>query len=144
MSIDISKLSFDELTILEKQIKQKKDEMHNSRDAIYKSDAITIDLNNMCRSRFPVSLYPESSRHCSPENEDYTELDFQMYCRLEKALLKICDLTIGNYSIKDDKIKCGGCIVAEHTKEYMALCKELINAMVKYDQLIFENGVKRT
>ena len=142
MSVDISSLSFDELTALEKEIKKKKDELHNNRDAFYKTVAFHGNgINELSHNRFPLELYPDA-KVIHYDDGDAIAFGTDLYFRLEKAVLTICDATIGNYKTKNDKLIFGGAVVAKHPKEYLAMCSDLCDIIKKYDAMIFKNGVE--
>ena len=142
MAVDISALSFDELTLLEKEIKKKKDEMHNNREAFYKTIAFQkLGIYELSHERFPLSLYPDA-KVIHYDDGDFVALGTDLYFRLEKAVLTICDATIGNYKTKNDKLIFGGAVITKHPKEYLSLCADLCEVIKKYDKMIFKNGVE--
>lgn len=130
--VDISKLSYKDLIKLEKQIANQKIQMYADKDIAYKSAVIPRKLSDICEKRFSLEAYPESKVwHC--DDGDRTELSYNMYSRLEKNILNLCDAVTGNYEIKNDKIFFKGSVITEHLKEYAAFAKELVDLIEKYD-----------
>lgn len=141
MAIDLTGLSFEDLTKLEASIKARKNEMHNNKDAFYKAEAFDkTGIYKICEKRFPIEQYPKA-KILHYADRDVVAYSSDLYFRFEKAVLTICDATIGNYLLTaDEKIKFSGAVVTKHPKEYLALCNDICDVIKKYDSKIFDNG----
>ena len=141
MAIDLTGLSFEDLTKLEASIKARKNEMHNNKDAFYKTEVFDkTGIYEICKKRFHIELYP-TAKIMHYDDGDVVAYSSDLYFRYEKAVLAICDATIGNYSLtSDEKLKISGAVVTKHPKEYLALCNDICDVIKKYDEKIFDNG----
>ena len=142
--MDLSNLSYEELTELEKKIKEEKKVKQNDGKVFYKCELLDDRLYDVMKPRFPVEKYGASSDKYS----DISNEAFALPSRIEKSLFALCDLALGNYresasektgQWNNKKIILNGSLVQSNTEEYAKMFNELRDVFMKYAEWYNEN-----
>ena len=136
MTINLNNLSYEELTILEKQIKENKKERMNNDSAFYKLNLHDDCLYDILKRRFPVEDYGV----CKTPNTfpDYSEPVFKIASQTYRSLCTLCDIALENYHAGASnergqrKVLLNGSIVQKNQDEYRAMYNELWTIFLKY------------
>lgn len=134
MNIDLGNLNDMELNELFKSIKQEKEKRHNPLR--YKSGITYLVTKN--ESTF-LKYITELNKHMGDDiPEEKLNKYYENYRELEKACLKICDITLGNYkarvnSLGSIKRGCNGSMIElEDPTEYAEMYQELFAVIDKH------------
>jgi len=142
--MDLSNLSYEELTELEKKIKEEKKAQRNDGKTLYKYDLLDNRTYDVMKPRFPVEKYGAMSSKSSAISSEA----FALPSRIEKSLFALCDLALGNYRESTNektgqwhskRIILNGGLVQSNTEEYAKMFNELRDVFMKYAEWYNEN-----
>lgn len=142
--MDLSNLSYEELTELEKKIKGEKKVKQNDGKIFYKFDLLDGRTYDVMKPRFPVEKYGT----VSSEFSDISNEAFALPSRINKSLFALCDLALGNYRESANektgqwhskRIILNGSLVQSNTEEYAKMFNELRDVFMKYAEWYNEN-----
>lgn len=142
--VDISKMNYEELAALEKQINDKRRSMRNSRKR--KEDLIDgikmRQIINYINERFPLSKYDKDPRLIPfSKNNDIclSDLGADTAVRIHKSIFTLCDLSLNNYAFGKGKNKSrasyprlGPDIPKELEDEYISMYDEIADIFLKH------------
>lgn len=142
--MDLSNLSYEELTELEKKIKGEKKVKQNDGKVFYKYDLLDDRTYDVMKPRFPVEKYGGGYSIFSDRSNEA----FALPSRINKSLFALCDLALGNYresanektgAWNSKRIILNGSSVQSNTEEYSKMFNELRDVFMKYAEWYNEN-----
>ena len=142
--MDLSNLSYEELTELEKKIKEEKKVKQNDGKVLYKYDLLDDRTYDVMKPRFPVEKYGAMSSKSSHISNEA----FALPSRIEKSLFALCDLALGNYresanektgQWNSKRIILNGSLIQNNVEEYSKMFDELRDVFIKYAEWYNEN-----
>lgn len=135
--MDLSNLSYEELTELEKKIKGEKKVKQNDGKVFYKCELLDDRTYDVMKPRFPVEKYGA----VNSEFSDISNEAFALPSRINKSLFALCDFALGNYresanektgQWNSKRIILNGSLVQSNTEEYAKMFNELRDIFMKY------------
>lgn len=142
--MDLSNLSYEELTELEKKVKEEKKAQRNDGKVLYKYDLLDDRTYDVMKPRFPVEKYGGRYSIFSDRSNEA----FALPSRINKSLFALCDLALGNYresanektgAWNSKRIILNGSSVQSNTEEYSKMFNELRDVFMKYAEWYNEN-----